>query len=66
MSIERPYEKEAASVYCSIKKLAENPDALENLECYLSHHFKAWLEKWANDPESFAHELHQFAIMYDG
>lgn len=65
MSIDRPYESEAASVYCSIKKLADNPAALENLESYLSMHFSAWLEKWANNPESFASELHNFATMYE-
>lgn len=65
MSIERPYESEAASVYCSIKKLAESEEALSNLESYLSTHFAKWLGKWANNPESFASELHQFATMYD-
>lgn len=65
MSIERPYELESASVYCSIKKLSDSPAALDNLENYLSMHFAKWLEKWANTPESFASELHNFATMYD-
>ena len=64
MSIER-YEKEAAAVKNAILELAEKPDALENLESYLSIHFAEWLSKWANDPESFAFELHQFATMFD-
>ena len=64
MAVERPYEAEAASVYCSIKKLAENEEALSNLESYLSMHFANWLQ-WANTPEHFAEELHNFATMYD-
>ena len=64
MSIERPFEAEAASVYCSIKKLAESEEALSNLESYLSFHFANWLQ-WANTPEHFAEELHNFATMYD-
>ena len=65
MSIERPFEAEAASVYCSIKKLAESEEALSNLESYLSAHFATWLEKYANTPENMAAELHHFATMYD-
>ena len=64
MSIERPFETEAASVYCSIKKLAESEEALSNLESYLSMHFDQWLKQWAYDPETFAAELHRFATMY--
>ena len=64
MAVERPYEAEAASVYCSIKKLAESEESLSNLESYLSMHFANWLQ-WANTPEHFAEELHNFATMYD-
>ena len=64
MSIERLYEAEAASVYCSIKKLAESEEALSNLESYLSMHFAKWLQ-WANTPERMVAELHHFATMYD-
>ena len=64
MANERPYEAEAASVYCSIKKLAESEESLSNLESYLSMHFDTWLKQWAYDPETFAAELHRFATMY--
>jgi len=63
--MERPFESEAASVYCSIRKLAENPDALDNFESYLSMHFDAWLKKYAANPASMAAELHRFAHMFD-
>lgn len=63
--MERPFESEAASVYCSIRKLVENPDALDNFESYLSMHFDTWLKQYADDPAGFAHELHEFASMYD-
>ena len=63
--MERPYESAAASVYMSIKCLADHEDALENLESYLSMHFAEWLEKYANSPESFAAELHEFSTMYE-
>ena len=51
-----------AKLFCeAIKKLAENPDALENLECYLARHFKGWLETYASTPEGITDELQQFA-----
>ena len=61
--MERRYEKEAAQVAEYIKTLASRPEALDNFECYLSHHFSAWLEKWANTPETMACELREFANM---
>lgn len=64
-TMERPYESAAASVAMSIKRLAAHEDALENLESYLSMHFAVWLKKYANDPDSFAAELHEFSTMYE-
>ena len=64
MSIERPFEAEAASVYCSIKKLAESEEALSNLESYLSMHFSNFLQR-TNTPELFAEALHYFSTLYD-
>jgi len=61
--MERPFESEAASVYCSILKLAGKPENLANLESYLSMHFGTWLKKYADDPAGFAHELNAFANM---
>lgn len=61
----REFEAESASVFLSIKKLAENPDALENFESYLSKCFGQWLKKINGHPDVFAKELHEFAHMYD-
>ncbi len=47
----------------AIKIIAEKPANLDNLECYLSHHFPEWLRKWANTPEGITSELKQFAEM---
>lgn len=56
----------SAKLFCdAIKLFSEQPDALENLESYLSYHFGAWLEKYANTPESMAAELYNFANIYN-
>ena len=47
----------------AIKTIAERPENLDNLERYLSYHFSAWLEKFANTPEKIAAELKAFAEM---
>lgn len=57
------YGKEAADFIKAIKTIAEKPENLYNLECYLSHHFTAWLEKYANTPETIAAEMKEFANM---
>lgn len=53
-----------AKVFCAaIKRLAEKPENLENLENYLSRHFPVWLEKYASTPLSITQELDNFSIM---
>lgn len=47
----------------AIKTIAEKPENLDNLECYLSHHFDVWLEKWADTPEGLTYEMKAFAEM---
>lgn len=47
----------------AIRKLAANPDNLNNLASYLSHHFPEWLCKYANTPEGLVYELKAFAEM---
>lgn len=47
----------------AIKTIAEKPQNLDNLECYLSHHFPEWLAKFANTPETLTAELKAFAEM---
>lgn len=57
------YEKEAEIFVNAIRKLSINPENMENLESYLSRHFKAWLEKYADTPEGIAGEMKMFAEM---
>ena len=47
----------------AIKAMAEKPDNMDNFECYLSHHFDAWMEKFAYDPENLTSEVRCFAEM---
>lgn len=57
------YEKAAAQFCAAIQTLANKPENLENLEHYLSYHFAAWLEKYANTPEGMTAEMLEFANM---
>lgn len=57
------YEKEALQVAEAMQKLAEKPDNMGNFVSYLTYHFPAWLEKYANTPENLACELREFANM---
>lgn len=63
MTNKKTYEKEAADFCKLIRYLAESPERLESLECYLSCHFQDWLEKFIDTPESIAAELAAFAEM---
>lgn len=56
-------EQNAKIFIDAIKTIALNPDNLNNLECYLSHHFAEWLEKFADTPVKLAYELKHFAEM---
>lgn len=55
------YREQAETVKAAILKMADRPATLENFCSYLSYHFVEWLEKWANDPDSMAAELKEFA-----
>ena len=56
--------KKSADIFTqAIKDLASKPENLENLNNYLCHHFRKWLEVWANTPEAIAGELKSFAEM---
>ena len=57
------HERAAAQFVAAIKTIAAKPDNLDNLECYLSYHFAAWLEKYANTPETITAEIRAFAEM---
>ena len=56
-------EKLAMEFIEAIKMLAEKPENMDNFECYLSHCFDAWMEKYAYDPESLTSEVKHFAEM---
>lgn len=56
--------KNLAERFCeAIKTISEKPNNLENLERYLTSHFSEWMQKYANDPESFVSEFVAFATM---
>ncbi len=57
------YDKAAEKFCKAISTIAEKPENLKNLQCYLSHHFETWLKRFANDPDSIAEELTVFAEM---
>jgi len=56
-----PHEEEAKRFCAAIKKLAENPSSLDNMESYLSRHFAVWMKLYANCPENICGELENFA-----
>ena len=59
------YQNTAKRFAEAVVALANNEDALSNLECYLSMHFDIWLQKFASTPESFVAEMNSFAHIYD-
>lgn len=60
----KPKYIEESRIFCeAIAEIAQKPQNLENFEMYLSYHFAAWIEKYANTPENIAAELKQFAGM---
>ena len=54
-------EKLAHEFIEAIKTISKKPENLDNFECYLSHHFDAWMKKYAYDPECLTAEIKQFA-----
>lgn len=59
--MERKYADEARQFCATIKKLAANEAALENLESYLSMHFDTWMKEYADYPGGITDELERFA-----
>lgn len=56
-------EKTAKEFIKAIKTIAAKEENLNNFESYLSRHFPAWLEKYANTPEGLVYEFRSFAEM---
>ena len=59
------YQNTAKRFAEAVVALANNEDALDNLEYYLSMHFDVWMQKFAITPESITAELNSFAHIYD-
>jgi hypothetical protein len=56
--------EECAKVFTdAIKKLAEKPENLKNLEFYLGNHFDVWLKEYASTPKALVYEMKHFAEM---
>ena len=58
---EAQHSIEARQIAQALREFAKHPDAIDNFESYLSHHFGAWLEKYAETPERMAGEFLHFA-----
>lgn len=56
-------ERNAKRLTKAIKRLANNPEALDNFENYLSCHFDKWLATWVTTPTGMANEFEMFAEM---
>ena len=61
---ESPFEKEAEIMKNAILAFAEDRDALENFESYLSYHFDKWMRKYASTPGDMCGEFNSFAHMF--
>ena len=57
------FDSEAKRLCDAIRNFNDNPEALENFESYLSHHFSEWLNKWGDTPSGLADEFRNFSRM---
>lgn len=57
------HENVARQFVGAIKAISAKPDNLDNLECYLTHHFEEWLKLYACTPKDLTAELRAFAEM---
>lgn len=56
-------EIKAKALCDAIRKFKDNPAAIDNFESYLSYHFDAWYEKFANTPDGLIDEFNHFAAI---
>lgn len=64
-STPKPIHADEARAFCdAIRTLAANTEALDNLESYLSYHFRAWIKNHASTPDDITEELKYFANMF--
>ena len=59
-----PFKKEAEIMKNAILAFAEDREALENFESYLSYHFDVWMKKYAHTPGDMCGEFKNFAEMF--
>lgn len=45
----------------AIRKFSENPEAIDNFESYLSHHFDVWFNKFVTTPDGLVSEFNTFS-----
>ena len=59
------WSNEARQISEALREFAKHPEAIDNFESYLSRHFGAWLEKYAETPERMAGEFRHFASIHE-
>lgn len=64
--VKRKFEEQADRLCNAIRHMANDDNALENFNSYLSYHFDIWLnQRINNDIDNFVEEIYSFAHMYD-
>ena len=64
--IDRKFGEQADRLCNAIRHMANDDNALENFNSYLSYHFDVWLNEYANNNvDNFVSEIENFAHMYD-
>lgn len=61
--MENENRQNAERLVKAIKRLANNPENLDNFENYLAAHFDKWLATWVTTPAGMASEFEMFAEM---
>jgi hypothetical protein len=61
---ENQFATEAEIMKNAILAFAEDREALENFESYLSYHFDVWMKKYACTPCGLCTEFNNFAQMF--
>lgn len=64
--VDRKFEEQADRLCNAIRHIANDDNALENFNSYLSYHFDVWLNEYVNNNvDNFVSEIENFAHMYD-
>ena len=64
--VNKKFEEQADRLCNAIRYMANDDNALENFNSYLSYHFGVWLNEFVkNNVENFVSEVECFAHMYD-